>query len=99
MVDRRAYEKACKSSVKPSTWWREWYSAYRAAKAKGITDISSILAAKDFLCAIRAEMAPDWATGYVCKLIRGEVGLRNSKINSLEEYPKELKALIGYDED
>ena len=50
---RKALAKARSGSIRPLVWYNDWFSAYREARDRQLSDmVDGILAAKDFLEAL-----------------------------------------------
>ncbi len=95
---RAALTKARKGSVKPSAWWAEWYTAYREALAQKIPEVEGTLAARDFLEAVQAKMAPQWAGLQLSQMLYDEV-VDPSKCKTLDEISKWFKILVDQEEN
>ncbi|KAL5422826.1 hypothetical protein PMIN06_013112, partial [Paraphaeosphaeria minitans] len=89
---RAHLEKAKQARQSPETWFKEWQLLYRKAKTYSISEISGPLATRDFLDAIAARIAPDWARSMNQQLIQDETLGRNQI--TLDDLGKVFSALV-----
>ncbi|KAI0534434.1 hypothetical protein GGR58DRAFT_505327 [Xylaria digitata] len=58
---REALRRASLAGVKPEVWYNSWFDAYLQAVTYDLPDVKGGLAVRNFLEAISARIAPEWA--------------------------------------
>ena len=95
---RKALAKARSGSIRPLVWYNDWFSAYREARDRQLSDmVDGILAAKDFLEALQEKIAPVWATEQLNELLRDEIQ-NPTRCHNLEYFHSWFKILLDNEE-
>lgn len=69
---RATLAKARGGGIDPLKWHAQWHRAFLRAQAYDLGEVTGVLAAKDFLNAVGARMAPDWAARALGDLVRDD---------------------------
>jgi hypothetical protein len=88
---RAVLDRATTGRANPTTWMKEWRSVYRHGKALRIPELEGSIAIYDFLNAVSAKLAPDWATRALSDLITAEE--LGQPHQTLDEYGRIFTAL------
>ena len=85
-------QEAFQANTRPDTWYIKWLKAYHDGSHYKIPEIEGTMAIRDFLHAVGARMAPDWAQTIETDLIRIE--RRDDTPQSVLEYAAEFNAYM-----